>query len=377
MIDEIIYHYKKLIKLYKTTYPNSIEEFKNSFNITVVTYVKAWFGILHLLTIRIDPSRPFYFQSFRHQELIDLIPPEKVVIFGGFDEKKRALKKKYDFFWVGGIVAAIILAGENDTKIPLRLQALICKWRFKSKEKFFFLYEDTLPVGVFFSLLGVSCRQSAICVHHGYGIAKDILFLEGNLARYNFLYSIRQKEFITNNSSCFELGPPFDIRRPVTASNEVILVGTGMKSLSPFFYEQTLQFYSEIKNQLCDSMWRVLYRPHPNENLEDYAQFSFELDTRSKVDCLSDYKKVFVGYISTLLYEGKVFGHGAININDESMPELAYDTDRRIEVNEINSIRTFIEEVHDKINRENIDILPPLKERFFSIFNQLRNELKR
>ena len=371
MINKTIYHYKNLVSLYTNAYPNSVKEFNESYSVKFITYIKAWFGVLYLLALKIDHSRVFYFESFRNSELMDLIPPDKITILGGNDDKSKSSDRGYGFFWIAGIVAAIIVAAEKGNLLPLKLQVLICKWKLNGKKKYFLLYEDTLPVGTFFALLGNECNIPTICIQHGFGTAGEILF-DGQLCRHNFLYSLSQEKLINAKQSVFyELGPPFEVRNPVNESNEIILIGTGWKGLSPAFYEKSLAVYGQIKVSLEKFGWQVMYRPHPNENDTDYSQYFSQIDKRSKIDCLSDSRKIYIGYISTLLYEAKIFGHGVINIKDKAMPELAFNTHLEIDISKLHNIDSNIRFVHQKISEENVEILPPLETRFFSAFNKI------
>lgn len=371
MIDDIIYHYRKLIRIYSVAYPHSINELEKSFKITYSTSFKACVGIIYLLFLKMKRENSFIFESLRNQEIIDLLPKEQIMILGGKNERRECLDKGYRFFWIGGIVAAVILAGEKNVLFPLRITIWVCKLKLKNLRTYFMLYEDTLPVGLFFALLGNNCGQQTISIQHGF-CTEGELFFDGHLCKFNLSYSKTQAKFIKGKESTFlELGPPFDIKYPIETSNEVILVGTGWKGLLPGFYDNSLKDFRRIQSILVPQGWRVFYRPHPNENEADYLAFFPEIDRRSKIDCLSNTKKVFIGYISSLLYEAKVFGHGVININDQDMPELAFTTHLKLDKANFNKIDGDIGTVHQRILEENVDVLPTLETRFFSVFNEI------
>ena len=371
LISEIVFNYKKLVKTYNVHYTNSNVEFETAFKINFITYLKALVGILYYFFYNLKNQRIYFFESFRNQEIINLFDSKNILILGGNNDKKIATKNKYGFLWTSPIYSAIILASSNKTTFPLKSFIYIFKYKFNKQKINFFLYEDTLPIGIFFSLFGKYFNKQTFCLQHGFGTKKEILF-DGSLCKHNLLYSITQKEFIEGDTKFYELGLPFDINLPVEKSNEIVLIGTGWKGLDPEFYEKSLKYYNQIKEIFDKSNYKIFYRPHPNEKEIDYKSYNFNIDKKSKIECLSDTQKIFIGYISTLLYEAKVSNHLVINIIDNKMNRLAFETD--LSINPLYSV-DFLKEIiylyeNKKINNNQIN---SLKSRFFKIFDQIEN----
>jgi hypothetical protein len=371
LICEIVLNYKKLINTYKLHYTNSIKEFETSFKINLFTYLKAWVGLFYYLFYNFQNQRIYFFESLRNHEIINLFDSKQITILGGNNDRYVATKRKYGFMWTSPIYSAIILAGSNKTSIPIKLTTLILKYKFNKQKIKFFLYEDTLPIGIFFSLFGKYFNKQTICIQHGFGTSKEILF-DGSLCKHNLLYSITQKRFIKTSTKFYELGLPFDINLPVEKSNEVILIGTGWKGLDPEFYEKSLIYYNQLKQIFKKSNYKVFYRPHPNESEIDYQFYNFKIDKKSKIECLSNTQKIFIGYISTLLYEAKVSNHLVINILDNKMNPLAFETDLSLNPLYTEDILYDINNLYEnkKINYYQMD---SLKSRFFKIFDQIEN----
>ena len=234
------------------------------------------------------------------------------------------------------------------------------------------MIEDTLPVGSFFVKLGNAINRPTILMQHGYITGSEIL-IDGKNCSYNILYSIDQAKFIQNqNAKSFELGPPFDIENNDNIINEVILVGTGGKGYIPKLYYKAMDVYLIIEKRLLSSGFCVLYRPHPNEDYLDYYSKFNKIDMSSVSACISGPRKIFIGYVSTLLFEAKTFGHGVVAITDPEEPSLAYTPDYEIEANNIGNLEEVILFLQQKLQNKKITKLEPLKKRFLEIMDQIK-----
>lgn len=377
MHEKIIHHLDRLLNAYTNTFPASaVKAFNSGTRVTYATHIKAWVGVVHLLMLRISNSRRYVFETFRYKEIIDCLKPKEILILGGRKDLHTCLKNGYGFFWTAGIDAAIILAWRGRNMAPLKLQIKLARKQFKRNKKYFFLYEDTLPVGLFFALLGNSCSHPTVCIQHGFYVTEPFL-LDGLLCRYHLLYALEQKILMhPSNSTFFELGPPFNVVYATQISNEIVLVGTGENGLWPDFYVRSLDVYSRIQEQLSERGWNVIYRPHPSEAKSDYSPYFPETDKRSKVACLSGTKKIFVGYVSTLLYEAKISGHSVLCLIDPAMPKIAFIPNGIIDANSLANIEDVVRDLHSEMENTSVHKLPPLRDRFLSILKgiELENE---
>jgi hypothetical protein len=371
--NEIAFDFNSMLRVYQETFPESTIEFKRSYSISFITHCKAWIGVFYLVFYKPKKLRKYFFQGSRNSQVLDIFSPSDITIIGGKYEKRNSSDKGFGFFWTGGIVAAILLTSKKNKSIALQIQIALFLKKFKNKTYYFFLIEDTLPVGSFFAKLGNEINKPTILIQHGYITGSEIL-IDGKNCTYNILYSIDQAKFIQNhNAKSFELGPPFDIKNNDNIINEVILVGTGGKGYISELYYKALDVYLMIEKKLLISGISVLYRPHPNEDYSDYYSKFNKIDMSSVSECISGPRKVFIGYVSTLLFEAKTFGHGVVAITDPEEPSLAYTPDYEIEANNIGNIEEVILLLQQKLKNKKITKLDPLKKRFIEILDQIKN----
>lgn len=378
MINEVLNNFRVFKSIYLKDFPNSKIEFKKSFSVNSLTYLKAWFGIIYLIFYKFKNKRKYIFNEYRYAEIMDLFKPDEVLVISGNKNKN----KNYGYLWNGGLLASILLAFDKGISLPLKIQSFILINKF-NYSNFLFFYEDSLPIANFFAVLGKKILSPTIIIQHGFSRKKEI-YHDGMFCKYNFLYSNLQKQVILDckselkidskyQSTYLELGLPFDVKAPKVKSNEIILVGTGWKGINPSYYLDTLKFYDLIRKQFIGSKWKVYYRPHPNENVNDYLDYDFDVDPRSNKICLSKTKKIFIGYVSSILYESKVLGHGVINILNPISGELAFDTD--FKVTKLNPVEVYnaVQFVDNIIRNRKSNVYLPLKERFFNVFEKLKN----
>jgi hypothetical protein len=236
--------------------------------------------------------------------------------------------------------------------------------------------EDTLPVGSFFATIGNALKSPPILLQHGYITGTEIL-IDGKQCTYNILYSIDQARFIQNeNAKSFELGPPFDIVNSEDIVNEEVLVGTGGKGYIPELYYKALDVYMQIEKKLFMAGISVLYRPHPNEDYADYHSKFNKIDKRSTSECISGPKKIFIGYVSTLFFEAKSFGHGIIAIINPKEPTLAYKPDFEINANDIGNPEQVVLQIQKQLELNNKTKFLSLEERFKGIIRELHFIMK-
>jgi hypothetical protein len=381
--EKIVCDLKTMIEIFASAYPASSQQMDKTYRSIPATYIKAWLGVVYMLTSRSLRSRKYLFETFKNKELIDCLDPKDICILGGRFDRQACSTHGYGYFWTGGVMAAIIVALRDGRTTPLRLQIAFAQRKLKSRNTYIFLYTDVLPISNFFALLGDSCSLPTICVAHGWWVPlkSEILIDDGEHCRFNLLYSMQQKPFNqSSRSTFFELGPPFDAECGEEISNEVVLVGTGAKGMMPEFYFRSLEVYSSILEQLGGCGWNVRYRPHPNEDPSGYSTHFTDVDKRPKSICLSGSRKLFVGYESTLLYEAKTFGHSVVRLLDSTITEPSFAPNAiSFAPNAIlktDSVATTIEATIDRLHREmhNAPIIkiPPVRDRFLSILAQIQ-----
>ena len=377
--ERMIYQFNKTISANCNYFGNVAMEFDaRDFRVTFATHLRAWMGVIYLIALRISNSRKYVFETFRNKDLIDCLKPQEILILGGRKDFHACSEHGYGLFWTGGISAAIVLAWRGGNVAPLKLQIKLAKNKFKGCKKYFLLYEDALAVGIFFALLGNSCSHPTICIQHGFYSAASPTF-QGALCQYNLLYTLEQKAFIekfvqTGTSTFFELGPPFDVTYASEISNDIVLVGTGEHDMRRKFFFRSLDVYRRIQEQLSRRGWHVTYRPHPSEPESDYSPFFAEADSCSKVACLSGPRKIFIGYVSTLLYEAMSFGHMALCLTDPEMMGVAFTPNGIIDAERVENIDDIVRRLHSEMKHTVVRKLPPIRDRFLSILREIELE---
>ncbi len=373
LCENLIKEFEKMLLFYKNTYPHSAVEFEKAYKISTITYLKAWLGILYLIFYQVPKKQTFYFQGLRNKAILDLLPLTNISIIGGKPERRKTKEMGFGFLWTGGIVAAILIGSQRKRPAALAIQIQVFLRKFINSNSSFFLIEDTLPVGSFFAFAGNALSLPTILLQHGYLTGTEIL-IDGRNCSYNILYSKDQEKFIDNSKAVsFELGPPIDILTDNFLTNEIVLVGTGGKGYIPRLYFKALDVFGQIFNNLETSGFKVIYRPHPNEDPNDYDQLFRVIDNRSSSECLSGGKKIFIGYVSTMLFEAKTFGHFVIAIRDPEEPALAYIPDYELDANNLENMEILIPILFENMEFKRYEKLKPLKERFSNILYQINN----
>jgi len=266
-----------------------------------------------------DDETIYIFEGLRNKEYMKVFSPASVMIVGSHLEKEYARFHGYKFRWSFPIVGATQSKMYRGWNFPIVQQ--IKYWidaLSKSKRVVFFLYEDTQPLGVFFVHLGrmLKSKVASVCIQHGifyemqYPIRPD-----GELSDINFVWDHDQVAVIRcNRSKAFEIGLPYVATATPTTELIAVLVGTGMPYFNSDYYENSLNVFSVIYEALIHVGLKVFYRPHPNEWAHEHIISELReifplLDESDKVPRLNGPRAIFIGTISSLLYEAGVAGH--------------------------------------------------------------------
>ena len=203
--NKIVFDYDEMIRIYLNAFPQSSVEFKRAYSISFITYCKAWIGVLYFLFYKKEKNKKYFFQGLRNPQILDLFNPSEVSVISGKYDWDKSKEKGYGFLWTGGIVAAILIASKKNRQLALQMQVTLSLKKFRNKGIYFFLIEDTLPVGSFFATIGNALKSPTILLQHGYITGTEIL-IDGKQCTYNIHYSIDQARFIQNdNAKSFEL----------------------------------------------------------------------------------------------------------------------------------------------------------------------------
>jgi len=299
--------------------------------------IKALIGLF--TKYRLTETEDIYiFEGIRNKEYMKAFNSNSIVIIGSHIEKEYAMLHGYGFCRSFPIDSSIQTKISRKWNYPAAKQVMLWSMMLsRFKRVILFLYEDTQPLGAFFVSLG-RLRPSTItsvCIQHGY-YAKTYYPIrnEGGLCDINFVMSLQQVELIGANASrTYEIGLQYTASaKPYEGILYVILVGTGMVADGTDYYQRSISAYSCIQDMLANvKNVEVIYRPHPNEidngKTLCYLRSKFSLiDEVDKLVRLNGPRSIFIGTISTLLYEAGVAGHHIAHLKlGDGVPAFQFD----------------------------------------------------
>lgn len=292
------------------------------------------------------------FQGIRNKEYMAAFSPDSVVIVGSHLEKAYAMVHGYGFSWSFPMQSAIHSNMSRGWNYPVIRQLILWTEKLlRFRRVIFFLQEDTQPLGVFFVYLGrlLHPKVITVCIQHGYFMQNSQCRLDGTLSDINFVYDKRQAELIgSNRNKTFEIGLPYVATAKQSNELNVVLVGTGMANIGNDIYEKSINTYTKIHNMLVNIAGvNIFYRPHPNEYNDEklIAELtnSFSLvESRDKLEQLNGPRTIFIGTISTLLYEAGIAGHLVAHLKHSSDLTPVFDFDFSFEENEMSKLLQWI-----------------------------------
>ena len=280
----------------------------------------------------------YVFQGLRSKNYIGIFKPEQVLIIGSHDEKKYAEKYGYRFSWSFPIESAVQYKIFLNFNISIVNQLKYWLEAFsKPKRIIFFLNEDTQPLGIFLIHLSkiMNPKSLSVCIQHGiFYKMKSPIRADGGLSDINFVWDYKQADIINcNRSKTYEIGLPYVAQAKLTDILTIIFIGPGTSQYGTNYYENIIKIYENIYKKLIQNTeMNIFYRPHPNEFL-DYkliqilnAKFS-NIDKSDKITLLNGPKTIFIGTISSLMYEASIAGHpvARLKVPDEKTCDVECD----------------------------------------------------
>lgn len=305
----------------------------------------------------------YIFEGIRYKDYMRAFSPDSVVIVGSHMEKDYANTCGYGFCWSFPMESAVRSKMSRGWNYPAIRQVIFWADKLSIFSKAtFFLYEDTQPLGVFIVHLSrlLYPKVSTVCIQHGYFVKSDVeIRAHGVLSDINFVWDQRQAELIgCNSQKTFEIGLPYVATAKQSNELYVVLVGTGTAPDGTDFFERCINTYVLIHKMLSNvSGLKVLYRPHPNEYndpklLAELSNKFSLVDEPDKVKQLNGPRAIFIGTVSSLLYEAGIAGHlvGHFKHHSDMMP--AFDYDFEFQENEMNELMLWILSIKNNNNLE-------------------------
>lgn len=342
-----------------------------------------------LLGVALAPRRnqfgkyDFIVEGVRSLSYINYANTKRVAIIGSWPERHVAKSLGYDFIFSFPIRSAFDLYSRYKTVFFLFFQDLAWRSAFSNKLTLILTYEDTQPLGLFLGSLARSLGKDdickTVCIQHGH--FPNNLFdipMDGSFTDYNFLWDISQVNVIKCcPTKCYEIGPPVDSKVDSTQILRLVLVGSGTNGSGTGDYDRLLDFYRHLYNLLpMDILTYTTYRPHPNELCDLRLKLRLtslfcNVDTNSKEDLLGNPPAIFLGTVSSLLYEAHFCGHTIIGIEGISAYErLSFTPDFLFSHDDLTSIATMISRLFLSDSGKRRRCIPP-KHSFQSAITEL------
>lgn len=238
---------------------------------------------------------------------------------GSHSERKFAIDNNFGFIWSFPVTSSIEIMITKGWGFFLRNQ--IKRWILKLnnfKNIKFILYEDTQPLGVYLNKISTILGSNAkcICIQHGFFPENLGIRYDGSMTKYNFVWDHTQINLIGKSSeNTYVIGLPYHAVAKKSNHISVVLVGLGTAGDGNESYEKSLKIYKQIKESLNKlNILDIIYRPHPNEwgdkiLIARLESIFGDLDRMSKIERLNCSRSIFIGTISSLLYEAGIAGH--------------------------------------------------------------------
>lgn len=315
-INRIIAACKQWNSEFNVPVPSEIAE-RKKISRSLRTLIKIAIGLLVFPPSRV-PRRIILFQGLRSEYVFSLFPRENVYILGSRIEQEYARSHGYGFIPTFPIENSVRLAAFYSLFMPAKMH--LRRWQrwIENRDITVFLYEDTQPIGAFLSMLVDQNNPSyrAICLQHGhFSLFTFPIRLDGHITEYNMVWDIEQAKMISDFPKKTAVkGLPYTAtaKFPWDGQLRVIFVGTGHIA----YYKDTIQIFNSIAINLRNEFKNILiaYRPHPTEFIEPQKISEVKglfgcIDTTPKIDLLNGPWTLFIGEVSSVLYEAKQSGH--------------------------------------------------------------------
>lgn len=276
------------------------------------------------------------FQGLRYQHLFSQFANDEIYLLGSWTEQEQARKNGYGFIPVFPIENAIRLAVYRGITFAARQHTRLWRRWIAEREVTVVLYEDTQPMGAFLALMAGPDSPSyrAVCIQHGHFCEFTSPYRpEGRLTEYNLVWDTQQGEWISENPNKTRvIGLPYQASAAPPSDCTLRVVFVGLGSIS--HHAMSIDLFSRIASTVRCAFERieVAYRPHPNEfcdpqKIAECEMIFGRIDRTPKVELLNGPWTLFVGEVSSLLFEAKQAGHltAFVPIDPKNIPTGYHD----------------------------------------------------
>jgi hypothetical protein len=299
----------------------------------------------------------YVFMGKFHHHIISILPNKEVMVMGGINELLFCIKNGYRFFWTGFIFYGfnLFIFSKKNNLFNEAINALRKIFSKDNNKRYLFLPNDSLPEGMTLSFgLESTPMLNIICIAHGiinFEATRISVTPEGESCKFNLVWSESQKSFFKNdvNHISFVLGLPYEVNPPQSQCKEVIFVGhCGPSGAFQYFF--SMYHFTKLYRMFQAAGINVLYRPHPQDNIEKLLNF-FKISFTEKNELLTSSSRIFIGLESSLLFEAHEFGHTTIGLNFLELNHKhnrAFDVDFEVDSDNFESLPDLILDIIDK-----------------------------
>lgn len=285
------------------------------------------------------------FQGLRSKTYMDLFENSTVTIIGSYEEQLYARQMGFSFLWAFPIQSSVVTCVYNKCHYFILWQ--LWMWRaslIRKNKVVLFLYEDTQEVGSFLAevstLLPDKCFS--VCIQHAYYNCLQPMRYEGKLSQFNFVINEKQAELMKlDPQKTFSIGLNYNAMTQCAGDLSIIFVGTGEIYSLDHYYE-SLQIFLKIDKLLKKNLRiHAAYRPHPNELahpdiMATLGRSFSSIDYLSKIFRLSSGRSIYVGNVSSLLFEANQAGHLVANFDlREYWHRSVFSYDHKIDTSDL------------------------------------------
>ena len=391
--QSILREYRRIRKIQYSSYPDASTSDKRTYNkILKDSGIKVFLKTLLNIFNPDKTKKKYIVLGLREESFLTSLPRKNTLLIArNFREVFFAITKGYSFRYLG--LAEYYLIRAYFENKPSLLQGLVKQLvvlvTSSKKSRFIFYFNDFAPLEVIFRIISnEGKRVFTVCVQHGVLLKTNQGFIqEGSLSDYFLANGHEQAEiapkFLGGKVKIVNLGPAYELPLLKEKSSlEVILVSNGGADVDLKRSQLTNLILNKLSKKLEENLINYSIKLHPSDVILSYdAKEKIFLGTKN--DVLSNNPKIFIGFVSSLLYEAHSIGHTSIEIKirDESVrlhlqqlntfvPDYSFYDDQLNELCQKLSMIPFIE-------KKEVDefYLLPLKERVSLSVSKIENSI--
>ena len=324
--NKILKEFSKIREMQYRSYPEMrITDEETYKTIKGTSFIKILIkGLLSFFSLQTGKKK-YFILGTRERDFISSLPKkETIIIVQSFREVLFAFQKGFNFIYMGLLQYQMIRAFiENDHKVIKHLTRKVTKIISHSIGSPLLIYfTDVHPAEILFRIVTEAKEKkfTTVCGQHGVflNVNKPDFVYEGKYSDY-FLATGNSQEKVAPNKignkvKVINLGPLFDIPNVKDNSDlEIVLVSNGGADVDKARSNLTAKIILDISKILEDNKINYVIKPHPSDDLRIFKE-NKHIYLGDKGSLISNKARIFMGFVSTLLYEAHVCGHTTAEI---------------------------------------------------------------